>query len=93
MSDLEIMTVAGCVAAIVSAYHDGSKLIQEIIGRRRALEAQQTDERATHDLETSLVRGEGIVQSQYDRDFKRLGQPFATGDRKSSHGLHYPHAS
>ena len=96
MSGLEIMAVVGCVAAIVSAYHDGSELIQEIKERKRArkaLKAQQADETATQDLEISMVRGEGIIQSQYDRDFKRLGQPFAAGDRKLPHELRPPHTS
>ncbi len=38
---------------------------------------------STGELEVSLNRGEEVVRSQYNRDFRRFGSSFATGDRKS----------
>ena len=43
------------------------------------------DHASTTDLEISLSRGEAVVRSQFDRDFKRFGETFATGDRAWLH--------
>ena len=85
MSGLEILAVVGCVAAVCSAYHDGSELIHEIKERRRAKKALQNSiqDRSTQELEASLGRGEVTIRSQYDHDFRRLGSAFAHGDRMS----------
>ena len=68
-----------------SAYHDGAELVQHIKAKRKAKkalqQAPQIDE-TTQELSLSLSRGEGIVRSQYDRDFKRFGDAFASGDRE-----------
>jgi hypothetical protein len=37
---------------------------------------------STIELEMSLSRGEAVVRSQFDRDFKRFGEGFAVGDRE-----------
>ena len=88
MSGLEILAVVGCVAAVASAYHDGSELIHEIKERRRAKKALQTSptqDRSTQELEASLSRGEVTIRSQYDHNYRRLGGAFAQGDR-----MYYP---
>lgn len=36
---------------------------------------------STRDLEMSLSRGEAVIRTQFDRDFKRFGDTFAIGDR------------
>ena len=85
MSGLEILAVVGCVAAVCSAYHDGTELIHQIKERRkakRALREAVSPENATKDLELSLAQGQDAVRSRYDRDFRRLGEAFAIGDRK-----------
>ena len=85
MSGLEILAVVSCVAAVCSAYHDGTELIHQIKERRKAKKALReavSPDSTTKDLELSLARGQDVVRSQYDRDFRRLGQAFALGDRK-----------
>ena len=78
-----LQTVVGYVAAIVSTYQDGVDLVHDIQDRKRenpSQGGQQADERSSQDLELSMGRGQEVVRSQYQRDFKRLGAPFATGD-------------
>ena len=87
MSGLEILAVVSCVAAVCSAYHDGTELIHQIKERRKAKKALREavgPDSTTKDLELSLARGQDVVRSQYERDFRRLGEAFAVGDRKHS---------
>lgn len=53
-------------------------------GARDALStaASASTQISTIELEMSLSRGEGVVRSQFDRDFKRFGEGFAVGDRE-----------
>lgn len=85
MSDFELLAVVACVATVCSTYHDGAELLQQIKAKRKAqkalLQVVPSQTVFTADLETSLSRGEGVVRSQYDRDFKRYGALFAHGDR------------
>ena len=79
------------IATVCSIYQEGFDLVQQIKSKRRAKkavrQAPQLDE-TTQDLEQSLVRGEGIVRAQYERDSRRFGEPFAKGDRMyQSHTL------
>ncbi|KAL9130233.1 MAG: hypothetical protein Q9217_001526 [Psora testacea] len=89
-TDNKVLAVVGCVAAVCSAYHDGAELVQHIKAKRKARkalkQASQVDE-TTQELEVSLNRGEGVVRSQYDRDFRRFGDPFASGDQVARDAL------
>ncbi|KAI4108425.1 MAG: hypothetical protein L6R37_001029 [Teloschistes peruensis] len=83
MSGLELVAVVACIGAIISAYHDGAELVSQIKAKRRARRALQNgslQELTTKELEESLHRGGGVVQSQFDRDARRFGEQFTTGD-------------
>ena len=83
MSGIEVLAVVACVAAVCSAYHDGAEILQQIRAKRNARKAARLDaftEDATRELEVSLTRGEDVIQSQYERDYKRFGVAFANGD-------------
>lgn len=86
MSGLELLAVVACVAAVCSAYHDGAELVHQIKAKRKARRAlhQEVSSQnfSTSELEKSLTRGEEVVRSQYDRDFRRFGASFEFGDRK-----------
>ena len=83
MSGIEVLAVVACVAAVCSAYHDGAEILQQIRAKRNARKAARLDafsEDTTHELGISLARGQDVIQSQYDRDYKRFGVAFANGD-------------
>lgn len=85
MSGLELVAVVACVGAIISAYHDGAELVAQIKAKRKAKKALQNgsiQEQTTQELESSLHRGESVVQSQFDRDARRFGEQFIVGDRQ-----------
>lgn len=85
MSGLELIAVVGCVAAVVSAYNDGSELVRKVRARRKARRALQhatSPDTSTQDLEISLVNGQDVVRREYDRHYRRAGDLFATGDRE-----------
>ena len=85
MSGLELLAVVACVAAVCSAYHDGAELVHQIKAKRKARRHQEVSSQTfeTRELERSLHRGEEVVRSQYDRDFRRFGASFESGDRES----------
>lgn len=95
MSGLELLAVVGCVAAVVSAYRDGSTLVQELREKRRrkkALkDAQNQQDLSTQELEQSLKRGRIVVQDRYDHEYQSLGPQeglhFANGDRECMDAL------
>ena len=96
MSGMELLAVVACVAAVCSAFHDGGELVQQIKAKRKAQKAllsndapSEANYASTTELEMSLSRGEGVVRSQFDRDFKRFGETFATGDRMSQVGFEF----
>lgn len=74
------------IASVCSIYQEGFDLVRQIKSKRKTRkavrQAPQLDE-TTQELEQSLVRGEGTVRAQYDRDSRRFGEPFAKGDRTS----------
>jgi hypothetical protein len=92
MSGAELMAVVGCIAAVVSAYNDGSDLVRKVRERRRqrreALQHAQhfakppSPDTPTQELERSLISGKDVVQHEYDRRYRRFGDPFAKGDGK-----------
>lgn len=84
-----LQSVASAVDRLVTTYQDGRKLVDEIKERRRARDAAQArpavegpDDIFSQDLEEALLRAKDGIQSRYDRDFKRHGEEFATGDSK-----------
>ena len=86
MTGLEIMAVVGAVAAVVSAYNDGSELVKKVRERRRtrrALENVALQDTSTQDLEESLNTSQALVRMKYDNSYRRLGETFANGDRES----------
>ncbi|MCJ1399619.1 hypothetical protein MMC11_002821 [Xylographa trunciseda] len=90
MTGLEIMAVVGAVAAVVSAYNDGSELVKKVRERRRtrrALENAALQDNSTQDLEDSLDTGQALVRMKYDNSYRRLGDTFATGDQEALNTL------
>ncbi|MCJ1382487.1 hypothetical protein MMC17_005600 [Xylographa soralifera] len=90
MTGLEIMAVVGAVAAVVSAYNDGSELVKKVRERRRtrrALENAALQDNSTQDLEDSLDTGQALVRMKYDNSYRRLGETFANGDQEALNTL------
>ncbi|KAL9604395.1 MAG: hypothetical protein Q9219_000583 [cf. Caloplaca sp. 3 TL-2023] len=90
MSGLELIAVVACVGAIISAYHDGAELVAQIKAKRKAKKELQNgslQDVTTQELESSLQRGQGIVQSQFDRDARRFGEQFRVGDLQAREAL------
>ncbi len=79
MSGMEVVAVIGCVAAVVSAYNDGGKIVKQIKAKRAAKKALTP----TSALERSLERGAIAVEQEKDYGLERYGPKFATGDRES----------
>ncbi|KAK2759973.1 hypothetical protein FQN54_002709 [Arachnomyces sp. PD_36] len=80
MSGIELGALEACVAAVVSAYKDGSTLVRRIKTRRYELK-KPVAELQTERLEDSLRLGPPVVQGQYDHDFRRFGETYAQGDQ------------
>ena len=79
MSGMEVVAVIGCVAAVVSAYKDGGKIVKQIKAKRAAKKALTPPSA----LESSLERGPVAVEEAKDDGIGRYGSKFATGDRES----------
>lgn len=79
MSGLEVFAVVGAVAAVVSAYKDGSRIVAEIKEKRARKKAPPP----TKYLEESLSRGPPAVEEAKNNGVERFGQAFAIGDSKS----------
>ena len=87
---IELAAVITCVAALCTAYHDGIELTQRIKTKPRSKRGKTdtaTFDEALQELEGSLRKGEDALRTQYERDFGRFGESFASGDRK--HGGTY----
>jgi hypothetical protein len=78
MSGMEVVAVIACVAAVVSAYQDGGRIVKSIKEKRAAKKAGAP----TESLETSLHRGPLAVGEARDSGIERYGPRFATGDRE-----------
>ena len=76
MSGMEVVAVIGCVAAVVSAYKDGARIVKQIRDRRAARRALAP----TSSLETSLEKGPLAVERACDEGVDRYGQRYAAGD-------------
>ena len=80
MSGMEVVAVLGCVAAVISAYKDGGKIVKQIKAKRAANKVLAP----TQSLESSLERGPVAVEQAKDNGIERYGPKFATGDREST---------
>lgn len=79
--------VVGCIQLVCNAFHDAAELLRQVRTSRglrvdRRHDGGLLEEMQMQDLELSLTRGASVIQSQYDRDYKRFGTAFAKGDRK-----------
>lgn len=83
MSGMEVVAVIGCVAAVVSAYKDGGKIVKQIKEKRAAKKALAP----TQSLESSLERGPLAVEQAKDSGIARYGPRFATGDQVATEAL------
>ncbi|CEJ61585.1 hypothetical protein PMG11_10115 [Penicillium brasilianum] len=78
----EVIAVVACVAAVVSAYHDGNQLfdaIKEKWKKFRHPPALAIDASA-NDLEWSLRRGREEILTEWNAHASRLGRHFEDGD-------------
>ena len=75
----EAITVISCVAALVSAYRDGSTILEKIKGRRR----ERGGLPPTRLLEDELKKGEAAVQEAADDGVIHCGDDFEAGDGRS----------
>ncbi|KAJ5110476.1 hypothetical protein N7532_001011 [Penicillium argentinense] len=82
MSGVEVVAVVACVAAVISAYHDGSQVFSEI--RRKWRERRNSHPQASSavatDLEYSLQRSREDILTQWNGHVSRLGHRFEMGD-------------
>ena len=79
MSGLEVFAVVGAVAAVISAYRDGGRIVAEIKKKRVRREAPPP----TIYLEQSLSKGPPALEEAKNNGIERFGQSFAIGDSKS----------
>ncbi|KAI9736337.1 MAG: hypothetical protein M1834_001223 [Cirrosporium novae-zelandiae] len=85
MSGAEVIAVVACVAGVISAFNDGSKLLAKIKDKRRAQAAMRDEQ--TKSLEESLALGPPTIRTEYDRDVRRFGSQFAEGDNIAREAL------
>ncbi|OQD89530.1 hypothetical protein PENANT_c002G08711 [Penicillium antarcticum] len=78
MSGVEVVAVVACVAAVVSAYNDGSRMFTAI--RKKWHERRRQPDQSSRDLEWSLARGHHEIVSQYKRHHQELGRLYEEGD-------------
>lgn len=76
------MEVVALVSGIVSAFAGATSLYRNWKKDRRGAARHREDEKQS--VNDSLVRGSRDVQSEYDRNYGRLGHQFAVGDGKCS---------
>ena len=74
----EVIAIVACVAAVVSAYRDGTVIVRRIKEKRRARKALPP----TILLEESLEKGSREVEEAKENGVKRFGPEFAIGDRE-----------
>lgn len=78
MSGLEAFAVVAAVAAVISAYKDGGRIVAEIKEKRARRKAPPP----TRFLEESLSRGPLALEEAKNNGVERFGAAFATGDSK-----------
>lgn len=79
MSGLEALAIIAAVAAVVSAFNDGNKLVRQIKDKRKARKAPLPPP----DLEESLELGALKLKAECDSGLRDFGPVFANGDRMS----------
>ena len=72
----EVVGIVACVAAVVSAYKDGSQIVQKIKDKRRRSSA---DPQSRY-LEQSLDQGATAVEQTHKAGVDRFGNAFEYGD-------------
>lgn len=77
MSGLEVFAIIAAVAAVVSAFNDGNKLVRQITDKRKARKAPLPPQY----LEKSLELGPLNIEAQCDSGLRDFGERFANGDR------------
>lgn len=83
MSGLEALAIIAGVAAVVSAFNDGNKLIHQITDKRKARKAPLPPQ----NLEKSLELGPLNIEAQCDSGLRDFGKEFANGDRTSRNNV------
>jgi hypothetical protein len=83
----EIIGIVACVAAIVSAYKDGSSIVHRVKEKRRRSRAQQPPEY----LEESLQFGATAIQATHTTGVRRFGTVFGEGDGEPRRGMMLAH--
>ncbi|CAG8294758.1 unnamed protein product [Penicillium salamii] len=78
MSGAEVIAVVACVAAVVSAYNDGSRILTAI--RNKWHDRRRQTDHSTRDLEWSLARGHHEILSQYKEYHQEIGRRYEEGD-------------
>ncbi|CAG8003995.1 unnamed protein product [Penicillium olsonii] len=78
MSGAEVIAVVACVAAVVSAYNDGSRILTAI--RHKWHDRRRQTDHSTRDLEWSLARGHHEILSQYQEYHHEIGRRYDEGD-------------
>ncbi|KAJ6115388.1 hypothetical protein N7486_001166 [Penicillium sp. IBT 16267x] len=78
MSGAEVIAVVACVAAIVSAYRDGSELYSAI--KKRWDRRHPKEEASSNDLEISLAHGHDEILAHWNAHASRLGRRYEEGD-------------
>ena len=78
MSGLEVLAVVSAVAALVSAFHDGSRIVKELRERRKDRQAAPP----TKYLQESLDRGPPAIEEAKRVGLDRFGHRFGVGDRE-----------
>ncbi|KAJ5119353.1 hypothetical protein N7448_010022 [Penicillium atrosanguineum] len=78
MSGAEVIAVVACVAAVVSAYHDGGQLFRTI--KEKWHNRRHSNETSATDLEWSLVRGHEDILTHWNIRAAHLGRRYEEGD-------------
>jgi hypothetical protein len=76
MSGVEIIAIIACVAGVISAFDDGSKILRQIKKRRARRKALQPPAV----LEQSLQGAPQDIEREKALGIARCGQAFAIGD-------------
>ncbi|OQE18711.1 hypothetical protein PENSTE_c017G00680 [Penicillium steckii] len=80
MSGVEVVAVVACVAAVISAYQDGSKVFQDIKKKWRERRSSHPQAASATDLDFSLQRSREDILTQWNGHVGRLGHRFEVGD-------------
>ncbi|KAJ5667744.1 uncharacterized protein N7477_006314 [Penicillium maclennaniae] len=78
MSGAEVIAVVACVAAVVSAYHDGGQLFRSI--KEKWHNRRQPNHTSAIDLEWSLIRGSEDILTHWNIRAAHLGRRYEEGD-------------